>query len=352
MMFEQISTPSVLVDLDVAEANIARYQDYCDTHGLALRPHIKTHKLPLLAKKQIAQGAVGITCQKISEAEAMLSEGGISDLLLTYNILGQDKRDALKALASRTRLSVVADNETVVSGLSQSFAGGRERLGVLVECDTGAGRCGVQSPKDAVKLALTIDQSPGLVFKGLMTYPPTGQSHAAHQWLQLAKAQIEAAGLTVDIVSSGGSPDMWQAHEATAVTEYRTGTYVYNDRSLVARGVCRFEDCALTVLATIVSRPTPHRAIIDAGSKILTSDLLGLDGFGHVLGHEELTIDQLSEEHGRIVSKEPINLKVGDRVRIVPNHACVVSNMLDEVQFIRGNQFETSSPVVARGRVW
>lgn len=351
-MFEQISTPSVLIDLDVAEANIARYQAYCDAHGLALRPHIKTHKVPLLAKKQIAQGAVGITCQKISEAEAMLSEGGISDLLLTYNILGQDKRDALKALASRTRLSVVADNETVVSGLSQTFTSASADLDVLVECDTGAGRCGVQSPEDAAKLALMIDQAPGLTFKGLMTYPPAGQSHAVDQWLQTAKAQIEASNLKVEIVSSGGSPDMWQAHLGTTVTEYRTGTYIYNDRSLVARGVCSFDDCALTILATIVSRPTPRRAIIDAGSKVLTSDLLGLDGFGHILGHDELKIDQLSEEHGRVVSEKPIQLSVGDRVRIVPNHACVVTNMLDEVQLIRGEQFETTSPVVARGRVW
>lgn len=351
-MFEQITTPSVLVDLDVAEANIARYQAYCDTHGLALRPHIKTHKLPLLAKEQIRQGAVGITCQKISEAEAMLSQGGITDIFLTYNIVGQDKCNALKALASKTRLCVVADNEMVVTGLSQTFASQETGLGVLVECDTGAGRCGVQSPEDAVKLATLIDQSPGLVFKGLMTYPPAGQSHAVDQWLKAAKAQIEASNLKVEIVSSGGSPDMWQAHQANAVTEYRTGTYIYNDRSLVARGVCSLNDCALTVLATIVSRPTPHRAIIDAGSKILTSDLLGLEGFGHVLGHDELKIDQLSEEHGRIISEKPIQLSVGDRVRIVPNHACVVTNMLDEIQLIRGEQFEKTSPVVARGRVW
>ncbi len=350
-MFDDIDTPAVLIDLDVAEANIDRFQAHCDRHRLALRPHIKTHKLPMLAKRQIAAGAVGITCQKISEAEAMISEGGIDDILLTYNILGAAKLARLRALAARVRLSVVADSPVVAQGLSAAFADASEPLRVLVECDTGAGRCGVTSPEAAAGLAARIAALPGLHFAGLMTYPPVGAEAAVQDWLARAKALIQARGIAVEVISSGGSPGMWQAQDVPAATEYRIGTYIYNDRSLQARGTCGWADCALTVLATVVSVPTQGRAIIDAGSKILTSDLLGLDGYGHILGRPDIRIAALSEEHGTLTA-DPIGLKAGDRVRIVPNHACVVSNMLDRVELLRGGEHLETVAVPARGQVW
>ena len=351
--FGEIDTPAVLVDLDQAEANIDRYQRYCDEHGLKLRPHIKTHKLPQLAKRQLGAGAVGITCQKVSEALAMVEGGGIADVLLTYNVLGEAKLAELQKLAAKVHLTVVADSTVVVDGLAAAFTDPARPLRVLVECDTGAERCGVTTPEAAVALAQRIDAAPGLHFQGLMTYPPKGDPKAAADWFAQAKELLEAAGLPPATISSGGSPDMWQAHRAAGVvTEYRPGTYVYYDRSLVQRGTCTFDDCALTILATVVSVPTEHRAIIDAGSKVITSDLLGLEGYGHVLGRPDITIDQLSEEHGRLVSKEPIGLRVGDRVRIVPNHACVVSNMLDRVTAVRGDAVEGPIKVHARGLVW
>ena len=351
-MFRQIDTPSVVVDLDIAEANIEKFQQYCDTHGLKVRPHIKTHKLPDLAKTQIAMGAIGITCQKISEAEAMISEGGVDDVLITYNILSPTKTSRLRALAERVKLSVVADNETVAIGLNEAFKDAPSSLSVLVECNTGADRCGVAAPEEAVALAELIEALPNLSFKGLMTYPPVGKASAVSAWLERAISLIKSRGIGVEVVSSGGSPDMWSAHEMSLATEYRIGTYVYNDRSLVVREACKWEDCALTVLATVVSVPSEHRAIIDAGSKVLTSDLLGLDGYGHVVGRDDLSIDQLSEEHGRIVASGPINLKVGQRVRIVPNHACVVSNMLDRVEIVRRSKYIGPKQVAARGCVW
>ena len=347
-----IDTPAVLVDLNIAEANVRAFQDYCDTHGLQLRPHIKTHKLPRLAEYQIEQGAIGITCQKITEAEAMIAGGDMRDILITYNILGQDKVARLRALSERVRLSVVADNAAVVEGLSAGFADAKNPLAVLVECNTGADRCGVETPAEALELASAINAAPGLRFAGLMTYPPTGGATQVTTWLAEAKDLIEATDLTVEVISSGGSPDMWRAHHMPLATEYRIGTYIYNDRSLVTRGTCDWDDCALTVLATVVSTPSKTRAIIDAGSKVLTSDLLGLDGFGHVLGHSDLKIDQLSEEHGRITSDRPTGLRVGDQLRIVPNHACVVSNMLDHVTLMRGDEIIGTEPVTARGQVW
>lgn len=350
MLFE-IDTPAVLVDLDVAEANIDRFQAYCGQHGLACRPHIKTHKLPVLARRQIAAGAIGITCQKISEAEAMIDGGGIDDVLLTYNVVGSAKLARLRALAGRVGLSVVADSQAVIAGLSEAFAGAARPLRVLVECDTGAHRCGVATPEAARDLALIIDRAPGLVFGGLMTYPPVEGTAAVQSFMSEAKARCGRSGLQVPVVTSGGAPDMWHAHEAPVVTEYRSGTYVYNDRSLVSRGVCDWPDCALTVLATVVSAPAPDRAVIDAGTKVLTSDLLGLRGYGHVLGRPDLLIDQLSEEHGRLTCDGETGLSVGQRLRIVPNHACVVSNMVDSVIALRGDRVEGPLIVAGRGKV-
>ena len=351
MMFPEVDTPAALVDLDLAEANIARFQQYCDRHGLATRPHIKTHKLHQLARAQLAAGAAGITCQKISEAEAMIAGGGIDDVLITYNIFGEFKRARLRALADRIHLSVVVDSKAVIDGLSDTFSTANEPLDVLVECDTGAARCGVQTAPQALHLAQRVSHAAGLRFNGLMTYPPPGDPAAIQAWLVNAKALIEENGISVTVISTGGTPDMWRAHEVPVATEWRAGTYVYNDRSLVERGTCQYADCALTVLTTVISRPNDHRAIVDAGSKILTSDLLGLTGYGFVVGHPDIAVDQLSEEHGRLTSAQPITLNAGDRVRIVPNHACVVSNMLDQVATVRDGTFIGHIAVDARGCV-
>ena len=347
-----LDTPAVLVDLDVARRNIERFQSYADAHGLKVRPHIKTHKLPAMAAMQLEAGAIGITCQKVSEAEAMVAGGAdINDVLITYNILGAEKLEHLRGLARRVTLSVVADNPTVVNGLSAAFAQEPVPLRVLVECNTGADRCGVASPEAAAELAHQIVAAPGLSFGGLMTYPPVNGAAAVQDFMTRTKLLLAKDGIDVPVISSGGSPSMMTAADAPVTTEYRPGTYVYNDRSLVARGVCGWDDCALTVLATVVSVPSPNRAIIDAGSKILTSDLLGLAGHGHVLGRPDITVDQLSEEHGRLVSDGLIGLAVGNRVRIVPNHACVVTNMVDAVHSLEHGAVVGLWPVVARGKV-
>lgn len=351
MNITEIDTPAVLIDLDVAEANIKRFQRHCDAHGLKTRPHIKTHKLPQLAKKQIQAGAVGITCQKISEAEAMISGGGVDDVLITFNIVGTEKLSRLRKLADRVRLSVVADSFTVVDGLANAFKDAGEPLTVLVECDTGAARCGVTDPADAAPLAQYIASMPGLSFGGLMTYPPVGKEAEVQLWLDSAKTSVVALGMDVPAISTGGSPGMWNAQDVPIATEYRAGTYIYNDRSLEARGVCAWDDCALTVLATVISVPAADRAVIDAGSKVLTSDLLGMEGHGHVLSRSDIQVTGLSEEHG-VLTAANIGLEVGDRLRIVPNHCCVVSNMLDEVTLIRGSVVVGPARVAARGKVW
>ncbi|MFC3075919.1 D-TA family PLP-dependent enzyme [Shinella pollutisoli] len=349
---DTLSTPAVLIDLDRVEANLKRAQDYADAHGLPLRPHIKTHKLPRFARRQIELGAAGIACQKLGEAEVM-ADAGLDDILIPYNILGEEKLGRMKALARRIRLRVCADSRTTIEGYARAMRGEPAPLGVLVECDTGMGRCGVQTPEEALALARAIDAAPDLSFDGLMTYPPAGRIDEAAEWLGKAVELLAAAGLPARIVSSGGTPDLWSAHKVSVATEHRPGTYIYLDLSQVKAGVGTVSDCALTVLATVVSRPTPNRAIIDAGSKTLTSDTLGLEGFGLILEAPDARIVSLSEEHGTVLlpDGQADRLKVGDRVRIVPNHACPVSNLFDTVYLVSGTTVVAEEPVAARGKV-
>lgn len=346
-----IDTPAVLIDLDRVEANLKRTQDYADSHGLKLRPHIKTHKLPRFAKRAMELGAVGITVQKLGEAE-VFADAGISEIFLPYNIIGAAKLARLKALHARIHITVTADSAETVEGLSRTFADAPVPLTVLVECDTGMGRCGVQTPAAAWALAEKIANSPGLRFGGLMTYPAAGQVEANAAWLNAAKLSLTGTGLPPEIISNGGTPDLWRAHEVTAATEHRPGTYIYMDRFQVDKGVGSFADCALTVLATVVSRPTENRAIIDAGSKALTSDTLGMVGFGLIEAYPDAVITGLSEEHGTVdltnCAEKP---QIGDKLRIIPNHACVVSNLFDTVTLISGDAVVETVDVAARGRV-
>src|SRR5262245_15877564 len=348
---EDLETPIPGIDIDVVEHNLKRWQERCDRLGLANRPHIKTHKLVPLAKYQLALGAKGITVQKLGEAEVM-ADAGIRDMLLTFNVVGAHKLRRLADLAKRTEISVVADSEAVVEGLGRAgIAAGRD-IAVLIECDTGGKRNGVQSPRAAAGLAKMIDQTKGVAYGGLMTYGPPGTRKTAEAFLTEARDLATKAGLASEVISIGGSPDMWIDDGLDVATEYRAGTYVYFDRSFAERGTCSYDDCALTVLATVVSRPTNERALIDSGSKALTTDLIGLEGYGVVDAMDKAKVYNVNEEHGFLdisgLARKP---DVGDLVRITPNHACPVSNLFDRVVFIQGNEVLGAVRVDARGLV-
>ncbi|MBX3580420.1 MAG: alanine racemase [Rhizobiaceae bacterium] len=347
---ETLETPSVLIDADVADANLRRWQERCDEAGLANRPHIKTHRSVAWALRQVELGAKGITVQTVGEAEVMV-DAGIADLFLTTMTFGEAKLARLGAVARRANLSVVADNRPAVDAIAGVAKDAAAQIRVLVECETGAGRCGLAHPDEIAELAKYIAGKDGLSFGGLMTYPAAGKRLQGEQLLQGAIAACKAAGLEVPVVSSGGSPDMWLDEGLAPITEYRAGTYIYNDRALLSRHTASLDQCAMTVLATVVSRPTPDRAIIDAGSKALTSDLLGLNGYGMVQEHPEAIIYQLNEEHGLIdVSKCAVPPQVGDRIHILPNHTCVVSNLFDRTVLVSGGKLVGALPVDARGK--
>lgn len=348
MHISELETPSILVDLDLLEANILRLQNYLSRHGIANRPHVKTHKIPAIAQLQINAGAVGITCQKLGEAEVM-AEAGIKDIFLPYNLIGAAKLERLMNLARRVRMSVTADSEIVVRGLSAAAQGAELTLSVLVECDTGAKRCGVQSPEAAAALARFIARSPGLHFGGFMTYPNSDQ---LDPFMQSAKRRLAEQGLTVERVSGGGTPQMWQAHTHHELTEHRAGMYVYGDRYTLRSGAMQLTDCSFKVRTTVVSRPTPDRTILDAGSKTLSSDVLGLEGHGLIIEYPEAQIYSLSEEHGHVdLSRCASKPEIGETVTIIPNHCCVVTNLANEVVGLRRGEVEVIWPVAARGRV-
>lgn len=349
----QVTTPMPVIDEDRMAANIARAQGYMNRHGKAFRPHVKTHKILSVAQAQVDAGACGLNCQKLTEAE-VFADAGFPDILITYNILGAARLARLRALNERLAcLRVCADSAPTVQGYAQAFAAGKP-LQVLVECDTGGSRAGVQTPEAAVALAETIAAAPGLVFAGLLTYPAAGGAARVQAFLAQAMALLAAKGIACPVRSNGGSPDLWQAHLVPAATEHRAGTYVYNDRSMVRAGACGPGDVAMQVLATVVSRPTPTRAVLDAGSKALTSDLLGFSDHGEIDGLPGARITSLSEEHAVAdLTGCPGPLpQVGDLVRVIPNHTCVISNLFDRMVFHRNGVVTRVEEVAARGTVW
>lgn len=348
MRIEELDTPALVVDLDKLEANIAKLQAYLSSHGIANRPHIKTHKIPEIAHMQIRAGAIGVACQKLGEAEVM-ADAGIRDIFIPYNLLGEHKLTRLAGLMQRATLSVTADSEVTARGLSKAAQMANRQLTVLVEFDAGAHRCGVQSPQEAAALAKYIAGLPGLAFGGLMCYPNTPQ---LDPFVRETRALLEAEGLGVARVSGGGTACMWQAHTHRELTEHRAGMYIYGDRATVQAGAMRLEDCALTVIATVVSRPTADRGILDCGSKTLSSDLLGLQGHGLILEYPAAVIYSLSEEHGHVdFSACPKKPAVGERVTVLPNHCCPVSNLFDRVVGARNGNVELTWRVAARGAV-
>jgi D-serine deaminase-like pyridoxal phosphate-dependent protein len=358
---EDLPTPSVLVDLDVLGANIERMQARAHAAGVQLRPHAKTHKSAAVGWMQLAAGARGLTLAKTSEAEAF-ADLGFDDLFLAYTVVGDDKARRLLALSDRVRLSVGVDSLDGARSLGGVFAPAGRRLSVRLEIDPGFHRAGVL-PEDTVALAAQIAEVPGLELTGVFTH--AGQGYAGPTPADVARIGAEEgrlaaetaralreAGLPIADVSVGSTPTAAAAMTGRGVTECRPGTYVYNDRCQIALGSAAPEHCALTILATVVSAPAPDRAVLDAGSKTLSSDPMrpSADGFGIVAGRES-RIARISEEHGILAVAPGESFRVGERVLVRPNHACAVVNLHDALVAVRGGRVEGSITVNARGRV-
>jgi len=358
-----LETPVPVVDLDRLGRNLDRAASYASRHGLALRPHIKTHKSPRIAQEQLARGAVGLTCATPFEAEVM--SGVCRDLLVAFPPVGSPRAGRIAALPDDVDVTVALDSLASVETIGEAARAADRRVGVYVELDLGMHRVGVPVVDDAIAIARAICARPPLEFRGIAFYP--GHIREAVGAAQSAKletlsasvgeviAAFDRAGPHPRVVSGGSTPTLWNTHEIRGITEFRPGTYVYNDRTTAEIGACSWDDCAFTVLATVVSTAVPNQAVIDAGSKALGREpMRGSDaagGFGALLDRPEVAVASMSEEHGILdLSKTAWRPAVGERVRVVPNHVCVVVHLNDVVVGARGDAVETTWPVAARGR--
>ena len=361
VLFGELETPSLVVDLDRMTRNLDRVAAYARSHDIALRPHIKTHKSPLLAREQLSRGAVGLTCATPFEAEVMSEVA--DDLLVMYPPVGPHRASRLARVAERVSVTVALDSAAAALEIDRAANETGARVRVLVELDAGMHRVGVPSIADAVRLAEEVTALGSLEFAGLAFYPGHIRAHvnehasqlaAIAQLLARARDAFERARLPLDVVSAGSTPTIFRTHEIGGVTEMRPGTYVFNDRTTVEIGACAVDDCALTVLATVVSTAVPGQAVIDAGAKALGREPVrgnGGEGFGGLLDQPDVVVKSMSEEHGILdLSGTRWRPRVGDRVRVVPNHVCIVVHLADVVFGVREGAVVSSWPVAARGR--
>jgi len=363
MLISDLETPAVIVDLDVMDRNLARVAGYCHQHQLLLRPHTKTHKIPELAKRQMASGATGITVAKIGEAEVM-QDAGIDDILIAYPIVGAQKTARLARLAEHANITVSLDSEEAARAISEAASQQGTKIAVLIEMDVGFGRCGLSNETDLLTLAQRITDLRGLEFKGLAFFPghfgvaPDERARLRRQVNDFLKRSLEAfsrAGLPPSIVSGGSTPTAYEGDLFYGVNEVRPGTYIFNDRNTVAVSACSLEDCALSVLVTVVSTAVSGHAMVDGGSKTFSYDRFqGGDGsgFGIVKEDPAVVVERFSEEHGHLnVQRSEQRYRVGDRLSIIPNHVCTTVNMHDEIYGVRGERVEETWRVAARGKV-
>lgn len=356
ILLEDIDTPALVIDLDLMEGNIARMADFFAGVRATLRPHTKTHKTPALAHKQIAAGAKGVTCAKLGEAEVMAASG-IRDLLVANQVVGRTKIDRLVALARHADILVAVDNPDNVREIAAAAQTVGATVGMLIEVNVGMNRCGVEPGEPTLELAGLIDRLPGVRFAGLMGYeghiianPDQAvrerECRKSMTLLTEAAAYVTQAGLPVDIVSGGGTGTYNITGTFPGVTEVQAGSYLFMDATY--HKIIPEFDCALTVYATVVSRPGDELAIVDAGLKTMTNEF-GLPSVRDIAG---ATLIGQSEEHGKLrLDGASVSLRPGDKIHILPSHVCTTINLHDRLYGVRNGRLETVWPVAARGKV-
>lgn len=354
-----LETPVPIVDLDRLERNLQRMAAYTSGHGLALRPHVKTHKSPWIGARQVELGAVGLTCATPREAEEM--SAATADILVAYPPVGAGRLRRLMALPPEVRLTVALDSAEAVRGLAAAARAAGRRAGVHVELDFGMRRVGVATAAEAIDLVRLVERESSLDFRGIAFYPGHIKAGVDAQDEAIARLRSDVlsardaftrAGIEVPVISGGSTPTAWRAHE-TGATEVRPGTYVFNDRTTALMGACTWDDCALSVLATVVSTAVPEQAVIDAGAKALGREPLRAegDGFGVLMAHPDVVVKAMSEEHGLLdLSRTDWRPEVGEVVRVIPNHVCIVVHLNDRLVGVQGDRVESEWAVAARGR--
>lgn len=346
MYIDALDTPTVIADLNVLDRNVANMAAHCRTIGIPLRVHTKSHKIPEIAHKQLAAGAIGIACQKLGEAEVMVA-AGIRDVLLPYNIVGPLKVERLIRLTKRATITVAVDSEDTARGISDQARADGCTVRVIIELDTGSKRCGVQSPEAALALAKKIVAMPGLEFQGVMTYPSRVE---AMPFLTRTTELLDAAGIPVRMISGGGT-GAEAVSKQIGCTETRSGSYVWEGMTRIGGSeMLNPERCVCRVLVTVVSVPTADRIIIDGGMKTFAS--YPPTPYGHIIEYPDAKIYGMSVEHGHVdVSKCSHRFRVGERLSVIPLHQEMALNLHDELVGIRDGKVEVIWSVAGRGKV-
>jgi D-serine deaminase-like pyridoxal phosphate-dependent protein len=363
MRISDLDTPALLLDTYVLSRNIDRMASYARNHGLRLRPHTKTHKIPAIARMQIKAGASGITVAKVGEAEIMAA-AGLQDILVAYPLWGVAKLDRLAAVARRAAITIAADSVAVARALSEHAVAGGYPLRLMAEADTGFHRCGVPVGARLIELCDCIASLPGVEFAGVFTYPghiwgdPEIRRRQATEEGERLEAMIGLLaqnGIERPAISGGSTPAAFFCHLMRGLTEMRPGTYVFNDMNTVYQDCATVADSAARVVVTVVSVSVDDQAIVDGGSKTFSSDgLLSGDGRGYGLVAEapDLRVDDMNEEHGFIrLDNTGHRFKVGDRLTIIPNHICTTVNMHEHIYAVAGEDVVECWPVEGRGKI-
>lgn len=353
-----LDTPALLIDLDVMERNLRTMAQFFAHRPAKLRPHAKTHKSPIVAHKQLALGAVGITCAKLGEAEVMV-EAGVPDILIANQIVSPVKIARLMGLLPHARVTVVVDDPANLRDLARAASDRSLELGVLIEVNTGMNRCGVEPGEAALGLARVAADLPGIRFRGIQAYEGhlvnieveadrAGRVAAAMAPIVETRELLQREGLPVEIVSGGGTGTFALTGSTAGFDEVQAGSYVFMDAKYATiQGVGECFGTALTIASTVVSRPTSDRAVLDIGRKSI-----GIDhGVPQLKGIPGARFESYSEEHTKLqLSDAARDLRPGDIVEVIPGHACTTVNLYDQYLVMRGGVVDAVWPVAARGR--
>jgi D-serine deaminase-like pyridoxal phosphate-dependent protein len=363
MDLSDIETPSLVVDLDRVEANVAEMADLARRADVRLRPHTKTHKMTDIARLQVEAGATGITCAKLGEAEVMAA-AGFRDILVAFPLHGPRKLERLRKLRESARVLVSVDSLQVARGLGEVGVASGDPLEVYVEVDTGLHRLGRAPGAPSVELVTRIAEVRGIEIVGLMSHaghaygassPQEMDAIVSRELADLVETQRQSAraGIIVPEISVGSTPTVRAELSRPGVTEVRPGTYVFNDTTMIRLGVATQATCAAYVVATVVSRPSVNRFVVDAGTKCLAADGIGRAGWVQVMGRDDLAMEFLNEEHGVGIIRDDSDtgLAIGDRIRIIPSHVCPVINLFDRATAIRADEVVGELLIPGRGKV-
>jgi D-serine deaminase-like pyridoxal phosphate-dependent protein len=360
----ELETPSLVLDLDKLDRNLRRTAELAARAGVKLRPHIKTHKSVWIAKEQIRYGACGITVAKLGEAEVM-ADAGIDDILVAYPIVGAAKLQRLGKLMDRATVTVSTDDGESARGLSDLGEAKGVRVRVYVDVNTGLNRCGREPGEETAELVRRLRELPGVNVVGLMTHAGHvyGKANARDiadvaryeaESLLRTQALLAAEGMSIEHISVGSTPTSKYIGQLSGVTEMRPGAYVFGDGIQVSMGIIAADDCALTAAATVVGMPRTGTAIIDAGSKTVSTDVNPhRPGYGRLigLGDDDALLERLSEEHGVVKLPDGVRARIGDRVDVIPNHCCTAANLHDAYVGVRNGSVERFIPIDARGKI-